>query len=138
MKRIIDVRRNHLEFTMDSKSANDSVIRFYIVPVSEVNINLSKRRYLIPLLQKHLIVLAYGCAKNDACHSLETMYPLLAFRPLTADVEHVDSSVLGQESPGMKGEGGRNTDSNGPIENRVSTIAVVFCRDLRISVSVGT
>ena len=28
MKRIIDVRRNHLEFTMDSKSANDSVIRF--------------------------------------------------------------------------------------------------------------
>ena len=27
-KRITDVRRNHLEFTTDSKSANDSVIRF--------------------------------------------------------------------------------------------------------------
>ena len=28
MKRIIDVRKNHLELTMDSKSTSDSVIRF--------------------------------------------------------------------------------------------------------------
>lgn len=28
MKRIIDVRRNHLELTIDSKSTRDSVIRF--------------------------------------------------------------------------------------------------------------
>ena len=42
MNRIIDVRRNHLEFTIDSKSTSDSVIRFYIAPVIEVGINLSK------------------------------------------------------------------------------------------------
>jgi len=52
--------------------------------------------YLIPLLQKHLIVLAYGRAKNDTCHALKTMYPLLSFRPLTADVEHVDPDVRRQ------------------------------------------
>ena len=101
MKRIIDVRKNHLEFTMDSKSANDSVIRFWIAPVNQAKINLSKRAYLIPLLQEHLIILAYGSAENDARNAFKTMDPLLSFRPLAADVEHVDSNVLRSEPAGM-------------------------------------
>ena len=64
--------------------------------------------YLITILQKHLIVLAYSCAIKDARHALETMYPLLSFRPLAADVEHVDSNVLGQESAGIKGGDKKN------------------------------
>ena len=95
MKRMIDVRKNHLEFTMDSNSTKDSVIRFYFIPVSEVEINWSgrARTYLVPLLQKHLIILAYGRAENDTRHAFKTMDPLLSLRPLTADVEHMDPEV---------------------------------------------
>ena len=54
--------------------------------------------YLTPLFQEHLIVFTDGCAENDACHAFKTMYPLLSFRPLSADVEHVDSGVRRQNT----------------------------------------
>jgi len=46
--------------------------------------------------------------------------------------------LTGHKNPGIPGERYEKTHDNGPIENRVSVTTVVFCCDLRISVSVGT
>lgn len=47
--------------------------------------------YLRPLLQQDLVVLTQRRAKYDGGDTLETVDPLLAFGPLTADVEHMYS-----------------------------------------------
>ena len=82
--KMIDVLRNHLELITDSNRMRDSAIRFWQRGADDAQQRALRRdaraeTHLIPILQKHLVVLAERRAKYDTRHALETVNPLLAF-----------------------------------------------------------
>ena len=56
---------------------------------------------LTSLFEQHLIVFAQRRTEYNACYALKTMNPLLSFRTLPSDVEHVNSKRGGSVFAGM-------------------------------------
>lgn len=98
-KRIIDVRRNHLELMTDSNRTSDSAIRFYNGVSQIMKRRRGKERDLRLFFQQDLVVLAQRCAEDDGRHRLETMDPLFALRSLASYVEHVYSASKSSSAP---------------------------------------
>lgn len=91
MNKIIEVRKNHREFMIESKSSRDSAMRFYGGNCGNVYPRYQKRTTnLIPLFEQHLIVLTQRSAEYNACDTLETVNPLLPLGTLPPNIEHVD------------------------------------------------
>jgi hypothetical protein len=67
-----------------------------------------RRLTVFRLLQKYLIVLAKRCTEDYTGYALKTVYPLLPFQPLAADIKHVYSVEMNQgvstEYPEQGGE----------------------------------
>jgi hypothetical protein len=61
----MDVRMNHREFTTESKSTSDSIMRFYDMLADIFADQDSSITYLAALFEQHLIVFAKGHAEND-------------------------------------------------------------------------
>lgn len=59
---------------------------------------VSKKTYLVALLQKHLIVFTQSDTENDRRNIFETVYPLFALTALAAYVEHAMNQVNGNET----------------------------------------
>jgi len=92
MNKIIEVRKNHREFIIESNSSRDSAMRFYSGDGESCYAKHRERMTnLVSLFKQHLIVLAQRCAEDNARYTLKTVYPFLSLRALPSNVEHVDS-----------------------------------------------
>jgi len=94
MNKMIEVRKNHREFIIESNSSRDSAMRFYGGRYE--NCYGKHREHttdLVSLFKQHLIVLAQRRAEDDACYTLKTMDPFLSLRALPSDIKHVNSKL---------------------------------------------
>lgn len=92
MNKIIEVRKNHREFIIESNSSRDSAMRFY--GRSDENRYAKNREDmtdLVSLFEQHLIVLTQRRAEDNARYTLKTMDPFLSFRALPSNIKHVNS-----------------------------------------------
>jgi hypothetical protein len=73
-------------------------MRFYSTKTSQQQLEPKTATYCFGLLEEHLVIFAESGAEDDARDALETMYPLLALRALSTDVEHMYPARWGSRS----------------------------------------